>query len=258
MGTRTGTAGTRRKTTTALSVATGLLLAATALPCAGASAAGRYTPLTHPFQDSNWGGYVARGSFTSIIGSWVEPHVTCRTTSDLFAPWVGIDGYGSQTVEQTGVQTDCSTGSPVRTPWYEMYPAPPVYWKDPVSEGDTMTASVVATGTGHYVLTLSDVTRGWSEHVDQAVAGQDVSAEAVIESPTQAYPLFDQLRFSSVTVDRQVFDLTAPTALSSGGYAPGPLHLGAFAMLPGVSAALRRPHPVRPRVVRYHGPGGLT
>ena len=67
----------------------------------------------HQFAGGNWGGYVSFGSFTTATASWTEPSVTCNSTNDLFAPWVGIDGDGSSTVEQTGVATDCSSGRPV-------------------------------------------------------------------------------------------------------------------------------------------------
>ncbi len=61
----------------------------------------------------NWSGAAATGSgFTSVTSTWTEPSVTCNSTNDLMAPWVGIDGYGSSTVEQTGVATDCSSGQP--------------------------------------------------------------------------------------------------------------------------------------------------
>ncbi|MFS4092949.1 G1 family glutamic endopeptidase [Streptomyces sp. AF1A] len=183
--------------------------------------------------DSNWGGYVTQGRFTKVTGSWTEPHVVCRSRQDMFAPWVGLDGWGSRTVEQAGVQTDCSSGSPVRTAWYEMYPASPVYWRDPVSEGDSMTASVTSDGAGGYSLTLTDHTKGWTEQVHKTLPAQNVSAEAVIESPDQAYPEIDSVRFTQVTVDGQSMDAMAPQALSSGGYAPGPLHNGSFTIQPG-------------------------
>lgn len=55
----------------------------------------------------NWSGAAATGSgFSSVTSTWTEPSVTCNSTNDLMAPWVGIDGYGSSTVEQTGVATD--------------------------------------------------------------------------------------------------------------------------------------------------------
>lgn len=187
----------------------------------------------HRYDDGVWGGYVAQGSgFTSISGSWVEPQVSCNTSNDVFAPWVGVDGYGSQTVEQTGVETNCANGSPEYKPWYEMYPAQPVYWNDPVGPGDRMTGSVVDNGGGDYTLTLTDETRGWTETTQQYLNGQDVSAEAVIESPSQSYPSFSELDFSGVTVNGQAFDAYQPQPITSGGYGPGPLSGGSFAITP--------------------------
>ncbi|KOV64071.1 G1 family glutamic endopeptidase [Streptomyces sp. MMG1121] len=253
MGTNTET---RHPHLTGRAAAAGLLLAAVALvpACAGTSAAAAgagFGPHSGRFQDSNWGGYVATGSFGTISGSWTEPHVTCNSSNDLFAPWIGLDGYGSQTVEQTGVQTDCSSGSPVLSAWYEMYPAAPVYWDDPISEGDSFTASVVSNGGGSYTLTLKDNTRGWTEHVNQNLGAQNASAEAVIESPTQSYPSFSELDFSGVTVDGQSLDTTNPQAFTSGGYGPGPLSGGSFSMTPSGAARTSHAPTERPSVIRY-------
>ncbi|MEV7939002.1 G1 family glutamic endopeptidase [Kitasatospora sp. NPDC088264] len=180
-----------------------------------------------------WGGYVAQGSgFQSVSGSWTMPAVQCNTANDLFAPWVGIDGYGSQTVEQTGVQADCSSGSPVYSAWYEMYPAPPQYFSDPVDAGDSFTASVVNDGGSGYTLQITDTTKGWSESTRQQLDGQNVSAEAVIESPSQSYPSFSRLDFSGVTVNGQVFDGYSPQAINSGPYTETPLSNGSFAIVP--------------------------
>ncbi|MFF4741417.1 G1 family glutamic endopeptidase [Streptomyces sp. NPDC001262] len=188
------------------------------------------TPVLRTYLDSNWGGYVAQGSFTGISGSWTEPHVTCGSANDLFAPWVGLDGFGSNTAEQTGVQTDCSTGVPVLSAFYEMYPGPPMYWSDPVQEGDSITASVVFNGGDSYALTLTDTTQGWTERVNKSIAGRNASAEAVIESPSQSYPSFSRLTFTGVTVDGQPFSNAKPLPLSSGGYTPGPLSSGSFSL----------------------------
>jgi hypothetical protein len=235
--------------------AASMLIAAVALTPASArpaAAASGFSPLWEPFENSNWGGYVATGSFTSISGSWTEPHVTCNSTNDLFAAWVGLDGYGSQTVEQTGVQTDCSSGRPVLSAWYELYPASPVYWSDPVSEGDNISASVISDGGGNYTLTLTDKTKGWSEHTIQNLGAQNASAEAVIESPTSSYPSFNQLNFSGVTVNGQTFDAANPQALDSNGNIPGPLSNGSFSMTPsGSTARTHARHSTRPKVIRY-------
>lgn len=234
--------------------AAGLILAAALVPAsAGSAAAAGFGPQGGHFEDSNWGGYVAQGSFTSISGSWTEPSVTCNSTNDLFAPWVGLDGYGSESVEQAGVQTDCSSGQPVLSAWYEMYPAAPVYWNDPVSEGDTISASIVSNGGGSYTLTLSDNSKGWSEHVDQNLSADNASAEAVIESPTSSYPSFDSVNFSNVTVDGQPFADTNPGTLTSGGYGPGPLSGGNFSITPGADGVRAGGHATADRSggIRY-------
>lgn len=224
----------------------GALLAAAVLPAALVTAATagpaqadvRYGPIPNPASvhpmDSNWGGYIATGSnFRSISGSWTEPQVQCGSYNDLFAPWLGIDGYGTQTVEQAGVETNCSSGSPQYRAWYEMYPAAPVYFSDPVSAGDTITCSVTTDGSGSYELTIGDSTKGWSEHTTQSLNGANASAEAVIESPTGSYPSFSQLHFSDITIDGQPLAGYNPVGLTSGGYTPTGLSGGSFSMVPG-------------------------
>ncbi|KAA2258827.1 hypothetical protein F0L68_23700 [Solihabitans fulvus] len=213
-------------------------LASVALACltfvSPAASASGYNYRSYAPADGVWGGYVAQGSgFTTISGSWIEPQVSCNSGNDVFAPWVGVDGYGSETVEQTGVETNCYNGSPAYQAWYEMYPAQPVYWNDPVDAGDHMTGSVVDNGGGNYTLTLTDDSKGWTETTQQYLGAQDVSAEAVIESPSQSYPSFSSLQFENVTVNGQAFDAYNPQAITSGGYGPGPISNGSFTITPG-------------------------
>jgi hypothetical protein len=169
----------------------------------------------------NWSGYAASGSgFSSVTSNWTEPAVTCNSTNDLFAPWVGIDGYGTPTVEQTGVATDCSSGSPVYQGWYEMYPAAPVYYSNPVAPGDSITATVTRSGTS-YTLKLTDNSQGWSKTTTQTLAATNASVEVIMESPTGAYPNFGTVNFSQSTVDGGTLGSTNPVALdasNSGGF----------------------------------------
>ncbi|HET9170231.1 MAG TPA: G1 family glutamic endopeptidase [Actinospica sp.] len=200
-------------------------VAATALPAtAAATNAGfAFKPLHYNTNGYNWGGYAATGSgFTSVAATWKEPAATCASTNDLYAPWVGIDGYGSSTVEQTGVATDCSSGSPVDEPWYEMYPANPVYLNTgtyPVSTGDSITASVTYAGSSKYKLKLSDTTKGWSYSTTKTLSASRTSAEVIIESPTGSYPDFGTLSFTSATINGSALSAYSPTALdpSSNG-----------------------------------------
>ena len=76
---------------------------------------------------TNWSGYAVTGvsgSVTNVKGSWVVPTVDCsKSPSTSYASfWVGIDGYSSNTVEQIGTDSDCSSGTPTYYAWYEFYP----------------------------------------------------------------------------------------------------------------------------------------
>ena len=217
--------------------ASGVTALAAALLCsfaaapAAATAAAPYKPAAHPagshaarsvggsynINGYNWGGYVASGAtFTSIAATWTEPTVRCNSRNDLMAPWVGIDGYSSSTVEQTGVATDCSSGSAVYQAWYEMYPANPVYLSAstyPVRAGDSIHASVTYAGSHKYTLAISDTTRGWNYSTSKTLTASNANAEAIIESPTGAYPNFGSLTFSSVTANGKTIGSYGTTAL---------------------------------------------
>ena len=153
---------------------------------------------------SNWGGYVAHsspGTFTSAVAHWKIAKVDCSRNA-LFAPWVGIDGDGNNTVEQTGAATQCSGGVASYAAWYEMYPQPPVYYNDPISVGDKFKASVTASGS-NFTLTISDLTKGWTEQVVKSNgSAQKSTAEAVIEGPG-GYPDFQVQKFSKVVFNNK-------------------------------------------------------
>ncbi|GHG05907.1 MULTISPECIES: G1 family glutamic endopeptidase [Amycolatopsis] len=182
------------------------------------------------FSGGNWGGYVSFGSFTTATASWTEPSVSCTSTNDLFAPWVGIDGDGSSTVEQTGVATDCSSGRPVYQAWYEMYPAAPVYYSNSVSAGDHITATVTRTATNTYRLDISDTTKGWSKTITKSLTSKHASAEAIIESPTDSYPsISGGIKFTGVKFNGANLASTSPSGLNAddkGAYTWSPSAIG--------------------------------
>jgi hypothetical protein len=170
----------------------------------------------------NWSGAAATGSgFSSVTSTWTEPSVTCNSTNDLMAPWVGIDGYGDNTVEQTGVATDCSSGRPVYQAWYEMYPKAAVYYSNSVSAGDKFTGTVTRSGST-YTLTIKDITKGWTKTTVKSLSSaRNASAEVIIESPTAAYPKFGTVSFSGSQIDGSNLSNWNPVlmdASNSGGY----------------------------------------
>jgi hypothetical protein len=137
---------------------------------------------------SNWSGYAATGSiFTSVTASWTEPAGTCGPGDSSASFWAGLDGVGSDSVEQTGTEVDCSGGSPRYRPWYEVYPAAPVDFGNAVRPGDHFNASVSYQGNGAFTLVLSDTTRGWSRTVDKTLDNPVLaSAEVIAAAPSDS------------------------------------------------------------------------
>ena len=134
----------------------------------------------------NWSGYAVTGSdFTNAKGSWIVPKVDCTTTpSSYSAFWVGIDGYSSTTVEQTGTISYCSGKTAAYYAWYEFYPQPSFDIASvPVTPGDKMSASVTYNGT-EFTTVITNETTGKSYTKSAKVAGaKRSSAEWIAEAP---------------------------------------------------------------------------
>jgi len=138
-------------------------------------------------ESTNWSGYAVLGSsFTSAEGSWIVPAVNCSGVSgDQYAAfWVGIDGYSSSTVEQTGTLSACAGTTPVYYAWYEFYPHPMTEITSvPVNPGDVLSASVVYSGS-EFTVKITDVTTGKSYSKSARVSGaKRSSAEWIAEAP---------------------------------------------------------------------------
>jgi hypothetical protein len=135
---------------------------------------------------TNWSGYAVTGSsFTSAKGSWTIPTVTCSKTPNTYSSfWVGIDGWTSTTVEQTGTDSDCDGSSPSYYAWYEFYPAGSVLISSvPVSPGNHMSASVTYSGT-EFTVTITNESTGKSFSKAGRVSGaKRSSAEWIAEAP---------------------------------------------------------------------------
>jgi hypothetical protein len=174
----------------------------------------------------NWAGYAATGgNYTSVSSNWVQPGVQCGSEDTYSSFWVGLDGDGTDSVEQTGTEADCSGGQPQYSAWYEMYPAYPVTYGDDVEPGDSMSASVTTDGSGNFTLTLTDSTEGWTETQNQySSSAQDGSAEVIAEAPYSngVLPLsdFGTVDFTGSTVDGGALGGSSPDSIdlvSDGG-----------------------------------------
>ena len=134
---------------------------------------------------TNWSGYAATGrTFTSVASSWTEPTGTCSSGYQYSSFWVGLDGYNSNSVEQTGTDVDCSGRTAQYYAWYEMYPAYSVEIHHTVRPGDTISASVTYAGSSKFTLKIADSTRGWTYSTSKTLSGAArSSAEVITEAP---------------------------------------------------------------------------
>jgi hypothetical protein len=193
---------------------------------------------------TNWSGYAAtgaNGAFTSVTTTFTQPAVTCTSGNQYSSFWVGLDGYSSNSVEQTGTEADCSGSTASYSAWYEMYPKLPVTYSSTVKPGDVITESVTFSGSKTYTLTLTDSTEGWT-HTTTASSSKGVrsSAEVIAEAPYSGgvLPLadFGKVSFSGSTVNGSTLSNFNPIAInmvSSSGAAEattGSLSGGSFSI----------------------------
>ena len=155
---------------------------------------------------TNWSGYAAtggNGAFSSVSASWTEPTGTCtsRRGAQYSSFWVGLDGYSSSSVEQTGTDVDCSGRTPEYYGWYEMYPAYPVNFPNTVRPGDHMSGSVTFSGSSTYTLVLKDSTQGWTQTVVKNQSGlARSSAEVIVEAPSSSSGVLPLADFGTVSL----------------------------------------------------------
>jgi hypothetical protein len=201
-----------------------------------AAGGGRYAVVS----SSNWAGYAATGGngvFTSVASSWVQPAGHCSGGNQYAAFWIGLDGYSSSTVEQTGSEVDCAGRTARYYAWYELYPGSAVNFPNPVGAGDHFSAAVSYLGSDQFRLTLTDSTAGWTQTLDATLAGAArSSAEVIAEAPCctslgGVLPLtnFGLVSFSGATannaslctfnpVEITMPDTSVPAITSSGNF----------------------------------------
>ncbi len=169
-------------------------------------------------ESTNWAGWAdINGSYQAVSSSWTEPAVNCTSTgsssggggllggllgggssggsygTSYSSFWDGLDGYNSNSVEQTGTAADCTSSGPSYYAWYEMYPAGetqlPSSYK--VAPGDVMVGTVNYSG-GDFTMVLQDKTQNWT-YSTNPLSGPTLarsSVEFVAEAPSSCDVLF--------------------------------------------------------------------
>lgn len=147
----------------------------------------------------NWSGYVARGTFWQVGGSWTEPTATCTAASAESVFWVGLGGYPSYPLYQAGSGAFCRNGAPVHVLWYELLnpgATQPLVALVQINPGDHVSAAIdLHSGTVH----LADDSSGYSRDVSFTPQSDTLgSAEWIAEATSHGGTVSTLADFGSV------------------------------------------------------------
>jgi len=166
----------------------GSLAGAIAAPAAQPASLAFETSSHKSISSTNWAGYAvtgSSGSVTEVKGSWIQPRLTCTSSTAYAAFWAGIDGYSSSTVEQGGTLAECSGGKAQYSAWYEFYPKPSkVISSLTVKPGDAVSVRVsYASSTGYFTVVVK-VGKSSFTKVAKITTAVRSSAECITELPS--------------------------------------------------------------------------
>lgn len=161
----------------------------------------------------NWAGYAGNRAgtrFRYVRAAFGVPYLDCAAATKSYSShWVGLDGLGSATVEQVGIEADCAGSTPRYYAWYEMYPKP-VSVAFTVHAGNAVQASVTYKRSARkFVLMLRDTSSGRHFTRTLKCAAKIClrsSAEVISEAPSSSsggiLPLanYRAASFSSITL----------------------------------------------------------
>lgn len=161
------------------------------------------------YKVNQWSGYIAASDVqnrspvvSGISASWTVPEVNPSENYTFSGVWVGIGGYGEETLIQTGTEQEYINGKAVYYAWYELLPdylvrIPTLH----VSAGDTITAaiSLINENTSKWSIEINDVTQG--DYFNKIVEYNSsmLSAEWIVERPKVNGTISTLADFGNVT-----------------------------------------------------------
>jgi hypothetical protein len=161
------------------------------------------------FRVSHWSGYIVASDIqnrspvvSSVSASWTVPEIKPSENNTFSGVWVGIGGYGEDTLIQTGTEQEYIDGRVVYYAWYELLPdylvrIPNIH----VRAGDTVTASIslINENTNTWSIELADVTRNQRFKKTVVYNSSRLSAEWVVERPKVNDTITTLADFGNVT-----------------------------------------------------------
>jgi hypothetical protein len=162
------------------------------------------------FKISHWSGYIVASDIqnrssvvSSVSASWTVPEIKSSENNTFSGVWVGIGGYGEDTLIQTGTEQECINGTFVYYAWYELLPDHLV--RIPhinVRAGDTVTASIslINENTNTWSIEIADVTQNQRFKKTVVYDSSRLSAEWIVERPKVNGNISTLADFGNVTL----------------------------------------------------------
>ncbi|KZS44208.1 hypothetical protein AWU65_29520 [Paenibacillus glucanolyticus] len=150
---------------------------------------------------SNWSGYSItgkKGTFKRVSAKWNVPFLRPSQGASYSSAWIGIDGYGNNSLIQTGTGHDFIDGKAYYYAWWEILPASVTLIPLPVQPGDRMHATIIKRSGSIWLICLRNSTRNWTFRTSQRYTGPQTSAEWIVEAPQVNGELAQMARLSPV------------------------------------------------------------
>jgi hypothetical protein len=158
---------------------------------------------------SQWSGYIVASdmqnrtpAISSVSASWTVPEVQPSENNTFAGVWVGIGGYGEETLIQTGTEQEYINSRSSYYAWYELLPDYIIRIPNlRVQPGDTMTASIslVNENSSTWSIELRDVTRGGHFEKVFVYNSSRLTAEWIVERPNVNGTTSTLANFGNVT-----------------------------------------------------------
>jgi hypothetical protein len=162
------------------------------------------------FKISIWSGYIVASEIqnrspvvSSVSASWTVPEIKLSENNTFSSVWVGIGGYGEDTLIQTGTEQECINGKFVYYAWYELVPDSLVHIPNiHVQAGDAVTASIslINENTNTWSIEIADITRNQRFQTTVVYNSSRWSAECIVERPKVNGALSTLVDFGNVTL----------------------------------------------------------
>lgn len=162
-------------------------------------------------QAQRWSGYIVKTNyqsswqgFSSVSASWIVPEVKASVNNTFLSVWVGIGGYGEESLIQAGIEGHCINGQVEYSAWYELLPdfARPIS-SVTVKSGDNISVSITLINEKQtWSIMLADNTNNKYFQKNVVYNSSRLTAEWIVERPTinnaiSVLPDFDNVTFSN-------------------------------------------------------------